>query len=405
MLLAHKVEIRPNAAQADYINRACGIRRHAYNQLLAHFSQPGVKWSKRAAHEHFMRVIRPAYPWYGEVSARASRNAVDDLDNAFKHFFRRVKLGQKPGYPKFKKKDIGDSFAMRERRKFSVSGRLLRIEKMPGRIRMRQRLRFSGDTKQVTISKQAGKFYASILVDTEDYLRLDERLEKVNVGSSQTFTNGVYAPPAAGAVVGVDFGISSLATLSTGEVIPANQKLKANLRRLKRRNRNLSRKKAGSNRRAKAKLALAKLHKRISDQRKAVLHETSDMLTKRFDAIVIEDLNVKGMVRNRCLARAISDAGFGMLRSMIEYKAKLRGNVVVPANRFYPSSKTCSECGSVKADLTLADRIFCCDDCGHVMNRDLNAAINLQRLHTFEADAKRTQETSKTAPAALSLTA
>lgn len=384
MLLAHKIEVRPSAAQAEYINRACGTRRHAYNQLLAHFSQDGVKWSKKAAYAHYIQVIRPAYPWYGEVSSRASRNAIDDLDNAFKHFFRRVKLGQKPGYPRFKRKGVNDSFAMRETPKFSVDGRLLRIEKLPGKLKLRQRVRFDGEAKQVTISKQAGRFYASILVETDAYDRKDtDRIP----------------------VAGVDLGISSLATLSTGDVVTANQKLKANLRRLKRRNRNLSRKKAGSNRRAKAKLSLAKLHKRIADQRKAVLHETSDMLTRRFDAIVIEDLNVKGMVKNRCLARAISDAGFGTLRSMIEYKAKLRGNVVVLAERFYPSSKTCSECGSVKAGLTLADRLFCCDNCGHAMNRDLNAAINLQRLHTFAADDKRMQETSQTASAALLMTA
>lgn len=384
MLLAHKIEVRPSSAQAEYINRACGTRRHAYNQLLAHFSQAGVKWSKKAAYAHYIQVIRPTYPWYSEVSSRAGRNAIDDLDNGFKHFFRRVKLGQKPGYPRFKRKDVNDSFAMREQPKFSVDGRLLRIEKMPGKLKLRQRVRFDGEAKQVTISKQAGRFYASILVETEDYDR-----------------KATDRAP----VVGVDFGISSLATLSTGEVVPSNQALKANLRRLKRRNRNLSRKKAGSNRRAKAKLSLAKLHKRIADQRKAVLHETSDMLTRRFDTIVIEDLNVKGMVKNHCLARAISDAGFGTLRSMIEYKAKLRGNVVVLADRFYPSSKTCSCCGSVKATMTLSDRMFCCDDCGNVITRDLNAAINLKRLHTLAADDKRTQETSKTGLPALLMTA
>lgn len=384
MLLAHKIEVRPSIEQAEYINRACGTRRHAYNQLLAHFSQDGIKWSKKAAYAHYIKVIRPSYPWYGDVSSRASRNAIDDLDNAFKNFFRRVKLGQKPGYPRFKRKDVNDSFAIRETPKFSVYGRLLRIEKLPGKLRMRQQVRFSGEFKQVTISKKAGKFYASILVETVDYDRKDTDRKHV---------------------VGVDFGVSALATLSTGEIVPANQKLKANLRRIKRRNRNLSRKKAGSNRRAKAKLALAKLHKRISEQRKAVLHETSDILTRRFDAIVIEDLNVKGMVKNRCLARAISDAGFGTLRRMIEYKAKLRGNVVKLADRFYPSSKTCSQCGSVNYNLKLSDRLFCCDDCGHEMNRDLNAAINLQRLHTLGADYKRTQETSKTGLPALFMTA
>ncbi|WP_242467229.1 RNA-guided endonuclease InsQ/TnpB family protein [Thiocapsa imhoffii] len=181
MLLAHKIELRPTAEQAGYLARACGSRRHCYNQLLEHFSQKDVKWSKAAAYQHYMKVIRPAHPWYNEVSSRVTRNAIDDLDNAFKHFFRRVKLGQKPGFPTFKKE-----------------------------------------------------------------------------------------------AVGVDFGIKSLAVTSDGTVFPENNALKRNLKALKRKQRRLSRKQKGSNRRARAKLAVAKLHKRISDQRQAVLHELSD---------------------------------------------------------------------------------------------------------------------------------
>ncbi|MCA0940192.1 transposase [Salipiger pacificus] len=146
---------------------------------------------------------------------------------------------------------------------------------------------------------------------------------------------------------------------------------------------------------ARAKLALAKLHKRIADIRNALLHEVSDMLTRRFDTIVLEDLNVRGMVRNRKLARAISDAGFGTLRSQIEYKAALRGCEVILADRFYPSSKTCSGCGVVKESLSLSERTFHCADCGLVLDRDLNAALNLERLPTLPADAKRTHEIGK----------
>jgi putative transposase len=384
MLLAHKIEIRPNAAQRDYIERALGVRRHAFNQLLAHFKQDDVKWSKAAAYEHFIKTIRPQFEFYGEVSARVSRNAIDDLDNAFKHFFRRVKEGKKPGFPRFKKKGVNDSFALREAVKFDVVGRDLRIEKCPGRIKLRQKLRFTGKTKQVTISKIAGRYFAAILVETVDYdAKAGDRLP----------------------VIGVDLGLKSLAVASDGTVIPANQKLKASLRRLKRRQRRLSSKTPGSNRRAKAKLSVARLHERIANQRKAVLHEASDLLTKKADVIVLEDLNVSGMVKNRRLARAVSDAGLRTLRTMIEYKAALRGVSIVVADRFFPSSKTCSCCGVVKKYLTLADRVFSCDDCGSEMDRDLNAATNLKRLHAFPADAKRTQEEGKTDLSALPLTA
>jgi putative transposase len=384
-LLAHKIEIRPNAAQRDYIDRAMGVRRHAFNQLLAHFGQKDVKWSKANAYEYFIKSIRPQFEFYGEVSARVSRNAIDDLDNAFKHFFRRVKeakgkgkkgKGKNPfGFPVFKKKGENDSFALREAPKFDVSGRELRIEKCPGRIKLRQKLRFAGKTKQVTISKSAGRYFAAILVETADYdAKVGDRLP----------------------VIGVDLGLKSLAVVSDGTIIPANQKLKANLRRLQRRQRNLSKKQRGSNRRAKAKLSVARLHERIANQRKAVLHEASDLLSKKADVIVLEDLNVSGMVKNRRLARAVSDAGLRTLRTMIEYKAALRGVTVTIAGRFFPSSKTCSECGCVKQDLTLADRVFHCDDCGFESDRDLNAAINLKRLHALTAGEKRTQEESQT---------
>ncbi|MBV5310743.1 RNA-guided endonuclease TnpB family protein, partial [Chromatium okenii] len=225
---------------------------------------------------------------------------------------------------------IKDSFALRESAKFDVNGRELRIEKLKTKIELRQPLRFQGIAKQVTISKHAGKYFASILTETEDYNPHD-------VDRQQS--------------VGVDFGIKALAVLSTGKVFSTNQKLKASLRQLAKLQRNLAKKVKGSNRRAKAKLKIQKLHFRIARQRQALLHEVSDDLTKTFDVIAVEDLNVKGMVKNRNLSRAISDAGFGYLRQMIEYKAQLRNCVVVVANRFFPSSKTCSCCGKIKAEL------------------------------------------------------
>ncbi len=387
MLIAHKIELRPTPEQADYLNQACGARRHCYNHLLDHFSQPGVMWSKAAAYQHYMTVLRVAFPWYSDVSSRVTRNAIDDLDAAFKRFFKRVKAGIKPpGYPQFKKKGARDSFALREETKFDVEGRGLRIEKLHGRIPMRQELRFTGRTKQVTISKAAGRFYASILVETDDY--------------------NPHAPMEPS--VGVDFGVKELAVLSTGEVIPANQKLKKNLKTLKRRSRNLSRKQKGSRRRAKAKRSLARLHQRIGNQRAAALHELSDKLTRTYQVITIEDLNVKGMVRNHSLARSISDAGFGELRRQIEYKAAFRGVTVVFADRFFPSSKMCHACGQLH-DMPLEKRTMVCD-CGHVMDRDINAALNLDRygldrLDALRPDVKRTQEPCQTATAAMVMTA
>ena len=369
MLLAHKIELRPTQQQADYLDRACGSRRHAFNQLLAHFNQDGVKWSKKVANEKY-KQLRLEFPWYAEVSQRVTRNTVDDLHNAFSHFFRRVKNGEKAGYPKFKKRGLHDSFSLREKPKFDVDGRTLRIEKLKTRIKMRQELRFTGTPCQVTISKRAGKYFASILVDTQDYDTKHPERESV----------------------GVDFGIKDLATCSDGQIFAANQKLKHSLKRLAKKQRALSRKTKGSNRYAKARQAVAKLHYRISNQRLAVLHEVSNYLTAKFKLITIENLNVKGMIKNHKLARAISDAGFGMLREFIEYKAYLRGCQVVIADRFFPSSRKCSvlDCDYINDNLTLSDREWQCPDCKTRHDRDRNASWNLDNFgrDTLQLDLK-----------------
>ena len=385
MLLAHKVQLWPTDEQADHFSRACGSSRHAYNQLLAHFSQDGVKWSKKAAYRHFIDVIRPQFPWYSEVSARVTRNAIDDLDAAFAHFFRRVKNGERGaskknpfGHPTFKKKGERDSFALREAPKFDVDGRWLRIEKLKTRVKMRQRLRFEGKPKQVTVSQTAGRWYAAILVETDDYNAKNENRRQS---------------------AGVDLGIKNLATISDGVKFPANQVLKGNLRRLARRQRNLSTKAdRGSRRAVKAKLSVARLHYRIACQRKAATHAVSDYVTSNFELITIEDLNVKGMLKNRRLARAVADAGMGMTREQISYKSKLRGNWLVQADRWHPSSKTCSECGIVNPDVVLGVSVWDCASCGKHHDRDDNAAKNLDRygLHTLRADPKRAEESRET---------
>ena len=362
MLLAHKVELRPTTEQRDYFEKACGHRRHCFNHILAWFSQRDsdgnliFKWSKVAAYQFFMKVLRVEFPWYSEVSSVITRNVIDDLDNAYKHFFRRVKNGEKPGYPKPKKKGIKESFAIRDVAKFDVKNKTLRIEKLKTRIDLRQPIRLNGKLKQVTISKKAGRYFASFLIDTDEYNPND-----VDRQSS----------------VGVDFGINSLAVLSNGEVYENYKLLKSNLRKLQKLQKDLSRKVKGSNGYAKAKLKIQKLHFLIARQRAAIAHQLSNYLTKTFDRIVIEDLNVKGIIKNGKLSQAIADVGWGMIRQFIEYKAKLRNCIVVIADRFFPSSKTCSNCGEVKKNLTLQDRTYECDFCGFEIDRDLNAAINL----------------------------
>ena len=228
---------------------------------------------------------------------------------------------------------------------------------------MRETLRFSGKILSATISRTAEQWFASITVDIDH--------------ASATLSNHHLPPAENQGVAGVDLGVSALATLSTGETVAGAKPHKTLLSRLKRLSRSLSRKVKGSANRHKAKQKLAKLHARIANIRKDSLHKLTTDLTHRFHAIGIEDLNVSGMVKNRHLSRAISDMGFFEFRRQLEYKAAMRGGIVVVADRFFASSKTCSACGEKAEKLPLFIRSWECSYCGESHDRDVNAAINL----------------------------
>ena len=245
---------------------------------------------------------------------------------------------------------------------------------------MRETLRFSGKILSATISRTADQWFASITVDTSATLSASTDSNH----ASTTLRN--HLPPAENqgdalslskGMVGVDLGVSALATLSTGEIVAGTKPHKALLSRLQRLSHSLSRKVKGSNNRHKAKAKLAKLHARIANIRKDTLHQLTTDLTRRFHTIGIEDLNVSGMVKNCHLSRAISDMGFFEFRRQLEYKADMRGGVVVVADRFFASSKTCSACGHKIEKLSLSIRQWDCPTCGASHDRDVNAAMNL----------------------------
>ena len=228
---------------------------------------------------------------------------------------------------------------------------------------MRERIRFPGKVKSVTIKPCCGKWYAAFLVEVEDKPRSD-LAQKPQVG--------------------IDFGLKSLAVLSTGEVIENPRPLKRSLRKLKRRQRQVSRRyvkgaKQQSRRYEKAVAAVARIHKKVSDQRSAAQHRFTSEVVRRFSRITIEDLNVRSMLKNKRLSRSISDASWGSLRWQLEYKAKASGVEFVVADRWFASSKTCSGCGHKIENLALSQRTFHCPECNLSLDRDLNAAINLDR--------------------------
>jgi putative transposase len=222
---------------------------------------------------------------------------------------------------------------------------------------MRNKIRFSGVVKQVTISMQGGKWFASFLIETTDK---HEEEQKPRFQS-----------------VGVDIGIKELATLSNGVIFPKSQPLKKQLKKLRQLQKKLSRQIRYSNGYEITKNKISKLHYFVTQKRKAIIHELTDYLVSNFKRVAIEDLNVKGMIKNRKLAKAISDVGFGMFREILTYKCKLYGLNLVLVDRFFPSSKTCSKCGAKKDDLKLSERVYACSSCNLVIDRDLNASLNI----------------------------
>jgi putative transposase len=326
MLVAHKIRLDPNNVQATYLARAAGTARFAYNWALTEWTRQYEackddaslsKPSEAALRRQLNALKREQFPWMLEVTKNAPQMAIIQLGTAFKNFF-----AGRARYPTYRRKGRDDRFTLSNDR-FAVDYARIRIPKL-GWVRMCEALRFTGAIVSTSVSKTAGRWFASITVDTPDDL-------------IQPQANNQGA-------VGIDLGVTVLATLSDGDKKPGPKAHRRLLKRLKRLSRGHSRKVKGSANRRKAKDKLARLYARIANIRQDSLHQFTTSVTRRFDNIGIEDLNVKGMTQNRCLARVVSDMGFGELRRQLEYKAALRGGRVVVADRWYPSSKMCSNC-------------------------------------------------------------
>ena len=362
MLIAHKIALKANNKQKTYFARAAGTARFAYNWALtewrkqyeAHKNDSSFPSPTQAAlRRQLNSVKREQFPWMLEVTKNAPQMAIIQLGVAFKNFFTGSAK-----YPTYRKKGVNDRFSLTNDQ-FSVDASRIRIPNL-GWVRMRETLRFKGKIMSATISRIADNWFVSITVEIDSLSHL-----------SKAENQGI---------VGVDLGISTLATLSTGEKINSPKAHKALLHRVRFLSKSLSRKTKGSNNRKKAQMKLARLHARIRNIRNDNLHNLTTNLTRHFHTIVIEDLNVKGMMKNRHLSRAIADLGFFEFRRQLEYKAKMRGNVIIVADRWFASSKICSCCSYKLESLSLATRQWRCPVCCTPHERDLNAAINLKSL-------------------------
>ncbi|MDD4933293.1 MAG: transposase [Methylacidiphilaceae bacterium] len=367
MLIAHRIALDPTNAQRTYFARASGVARFAWNWALAEWrrqyaarkdDQSLPQPTDASLRRQLNSLKREQFPWMFDVTKCAAQEAIIDLGAGFRSFFE--KRGR---YPRFKKKGGHDSFcAANEAGTFRADGKRIKLPVI-GWVRMREAIRFTGKLKRVTVSREADRWFVSVMVETDDIKPVEQPC----------------------AAVGVDLGVATLATLSTGKAIAGPKAHKTLLKRLRRTSRALSRKRKGSANRRKARAKLARLHSRIANIRRDATHKATTMLVKTYRRIGIEDLNVRGMARNRHLARSIMDGGFSEFRRQLDYKARFYGATVVVADRWFPSSKTCSCCGSVKAELALSQRLFQCDDCGYEARRDLNAARNLENLAASSA--------------------
>lgn len=353
---AFKYRIYPNKSQKDLLSKTFGCIRVIWNANVESFNSYNKDKNPKPKIINKVDLITDK-PWLSEVSAAALQQKVRDFQETIKQFFSKTRK-KKINKPCFKKKSGNQSYKL-PNQKFSIKGNKIRLEKI-GWIKMIVDREIPNNSKilSCTISMNCcGQYFVSILVDTEIK-------HKKKTGKS----------------VGIDLGLKSFATLSDGIVIDNIKFFREKQSEIAKIQRYLSRKTKCSNRYRKNKGKIARLHNKISNRRKDFLHNITTYLVDNYDIICIEDLNISGMLSNHKLAKSISDTSFYQFRSMLEYKCKWYGKELSVIDRFYPSSKTCSKCGWKNYNLTLSDRIFKCENCGIEMDRDLNAAINIERV-------------------------
>ena len=353
---AFKYRIYPNRSQQDILARHFGCTRLVYNRFLRQridfYAANKDKEKKGLTYQDTSALLTQLkrvaeFEWLKEVNSQSLQQALRNLDVAYNKFFNK-----QAAFPTFKKKRSNQSFSVPQR--WSVVGGELNIPKCEGMEIVLHRP-IEGVTKSVTIScTTTGKYFASILCEVE-----------------------MPEPEYVGNEIGIDFGIKAFLTMSDGEVVESPKYFREAEKRLKRLQRSVSRKVKGSNSRRKAIYKLAIQHEKVANQRADFLHKTSRQFVSDNQAIHIEDLVIRNMVKNHKLAKSISDAGWGTFVNMLEYKGKWYGCHIRKVDRFFPSTKRCNECGFINNNLTLKDREWECPECNVIHDRDCNAALNI----------------------------
>lgn len=309
--------------------------------------------------KRFNATKRDVFPWMMESPRDANSQPFADLQSAFTAFFASLsgkRKGRKIAYPTFRKKGQGDGFYVaNDKFRFGEDGKHV-VMPLVGKVRIHEPLRLTGKILSGRVTRTAGRWYLSVHVEGEFRRPTTPTRE----------------------IVGVDLGLTTAIVTSAGDHIAAPKPLRKRLKALRKAQQQLSRRTKGGKNRKKAQTRVARIHARIANIRQDFMHKVTTRIVRENQAVVIEDLNVAGMLKNHCLARAISDVGFGMFRRILEYKAPLHGCELIVADRWFASSKTCHRCRVVKTEMPLSDRVFRCDACGLVMDRDDNASMNLE---------------------------
>ena len=357
MYKAYKFRLYPDENQKTLINKNTGCARLIYNLLLfdrkAYYKECGGMLKREVSYYKAL----PEYAFLKEADSLALANAKLHLEAAYKNFF-----AARAGFPKFRIKGKDDSYTTNNQKgSIRISGRSIRLPKIEF-IRMKQHREIPEceAIKSCTVSKKAGRYYVSILVECEDPPAMKKSVD-------------------AAKALGLDYSVPDFYVDSEGrkpEPPKAGRKAQKRLAKLQRR---LSRKKKGSKNREKEKLLVQRLCQKVQNQRLDFCHKESWKLADAYDIICLEDMNLKNMSRCLKLGKSVMDGAFGLFRQLLQYKMEQRGGRVVYINKWYPSSKTCSCCGHVNRDLKLSDRAWICPQCGAALDRDRNAAVNIKR--------------------------
>ena len=349
----YKFRLKPTKDQEVLLNKHFGSIRWIYNYFLNQRKQEylnnkkSISYNKQSASLTLLKQQEET-EWLKETNSQSLQYSLKCLDQAYQNFFNK-----RTQFPKFKSKKSKNSFTVSQHVK--NEGNMIHFPKFNEGIKMIMEREIKGIIKKATLSKTpTGEYFVSILTE-------QEYITKEKTGKS----------------VGIDVGIKDFLVLSNGSKVKNHRFLKHYEHQLKKHQKHLSRKTYGSSRYEKQRLKVAKIHEKITNSRMDLIHKTTLNLVKEFDIIYLEDLNVKGMMKNHKLSKAISDVSWGTFINVLTYKADWNDKQVIHIDRYFPSSKTCNKCGYINNGLKLKDREWICPECGEVLDRDLNAAINI----------------------------